>query len=154
MKKWIVMLLLVSMLVVPIGAFAAAENIVINGEYVTIPAEMGTIREYDDRTFVPVRFVTEYLGCKVNYSDRDISATITDEANGVSYLITAGDPYLYVLPNLGSDVSGKVLLMDALPFVDDSEGRMYIPIRFLAEAMEYTVGWDEATQTVSIDAIA
>ena len=29
-------------------------------------------------------------------------------------------------------------------------GRMYVPIRFLAEAIGYNVGWDEATQTVTL----
>lgn len=150
MKKWIATLLLISTLAASSVCFAAAENIVINDENVTIPAEMGTVREYDDRTFVPVRFVTEYLGCTVNYSETDISATITD-TKGISYLITSGQPELYVLPNLGN---GKLIKMDVLPFVDDNEGRMYIPVRFLAEAMNYTVDWDEATQTVILNAAA
>lgn len=150
MKKWIATLLLISTLAASSVCFAAAENIVINDENVTIPAEMGTVREYDDRTFVPVRFVTEYLGCQVNYSETDISATITD-TKGISYLITSGQPELYVLPNLGD---GKLIKMDVLPFVDDNEGRMYIPVRFLAEAMNYTVDWDEATQTVILNAAA
>lgn len=41
--------------------------------------------------------------------------------------------------------------MDTNVFIDDSEGRMYIPIRFFAQAMGYTVGWDEATETVRLD---
>ena len=41
--------------------------------------------------------------------------------------------------------------MDTAAFIDEEEGRTYVPVRFLAEAMGYTVGWDEATQTVSLD---
>ena len=45
-----------------ISAFAAAQSIVINGTVAEIPAEMGEIIEQDDRTFVPIRFVSEQMG--------------------------------------------------------------------------------------------
>ncbi len=129
------------------SASAAAQNILINGTAVDIPADMGSIREQDDRTFVPVRFVSEYLGCAVNYNGIQQTATVTDQ-NGVSYLMQRDSNLLYVLPNTG--MAGRYH-MDTNVFIDDSEGRMYIPIRFFAQAMGYTVGWDEATETVRLD---
>lgn len=158
MKKLFVLMLSCCMLVSTASVYAAAENIVIDNEVVTIPEDMGRICEKDDRTFVPIRFLTEYLGCVVNYQEtvhtRENSeyvtrtATITNPATDISYFITEGDNKLYTLfPSTAS-----VTEMDTNTFINEDEGRMYIPIRFLAEALNYTVGWDEETQTVSLTA--
>lgn len=153
MKKVIALLIIFSVIATSTICFAAADSIVINGENAVIPPQMGTVREISDRTFVPVRFVTEYLGCVVNYSDKDVSATITDKNGHISYYVISGNQMLYVLPDPEYG-KGRVIEMDVPPFVDDTEGRMYIPVRFLAEAMGYSVEWDEATQTVIMNAAA
>ena len=136
------------------SAFAAAQNIVIDGTTVDIPADMGSIKEMDDRTFVPVRFICEYLGCTVTYNSVSIndepreSVNIVDK-NNVLYLLTRDSDLLYIIPNVGN---GSSIQMDTVMFIDDTEGRTYIPIRFLAQALGYEVGWDEASQTASLTA--
>lgn len=135
-----------------ISAFAAAEKIVINGVVAEIPEEMGSIKEKDERTFVPVRFVSEQLGCTVKYNaikmndELQENVTITDKEN-ISYLMTRGEDLLFVIPPTGN---GSVIRMDAAMFIDETEDRTYIPIRFFAQALGYEVGWDEDTQTVSL----
>ena len=37
--------------------------------------------------------------------------------------------------------------MDVAPYLNYEEGRTYIPLRFIAEAMGYTVDWDQETDT-------
>lgn len=143
MKKFLLITLVCCLIVTPLSAFAVAENIIIDGETITIPAEMGKVCEVDDRTFVPVRFVTEYLGCTVVYQEEQQSATITDPKSEIYYFMMAGDDRLFVLP-------GAVVLMDTKVFINNEEGRMYVPVRFLAEALGYTVDWDDATQTVTL----
>ena len=61
MKKIVLLTVICCMLVCSLSAFATAENIIIDGQNITIPAEMGKVIEKDDRTFVPVRFVAEFL---------------------------------------------------------------------------------------------
>ena len=146
MKKFIVMTLLCCLLMSSVIAFAAAENIIIDGTTVTIPAEMGKICEKDDRTFVPVRFVMEYLNCYVNYTDYQQSATITNPETGISYFMMANSNELFEL----STFSGRAIVMDTKVFINNDEARMYVPVRFLAEAIGYKVDWDEATQTVTL----
>ena len=131
-----------------ISAFAVAEKILIDGAEVTIPEGYGTVREQDDRTFVPVRFVTEHLKCTVDYNDAQQSATIKNEDNTVAYLVKTGSDFIYILPNDG--VPSRIK-MDTAAFIDEDEDRMYLPVRFLAQAIGYEVGWDEATQTVTLD---
>lgn len=140
-------LLLVTLLFwCPTSVFAAAESILIDEETATIPAEMGSIKETDDRTFVPIRFVMEYLGCHVNFDDQNHIASIASDA--CVYLIQEDNPELFLVPLDSADSS--VILMDTVPFIDEAESRMYIPIRFLAEAIGYDIGWDEATQIVTL----
>lgn len=52
---------------------------------------------------------------------------------------------------IGSNIlekDGQVIEMDVAPFTQND--RTFVPIRFIAENLGYTVGWDEATQTVTI----
>ena len=135
-----------------ISVFAAAENIIINGKEAEIPAEMGSIMEKDDRTFVPIRFIMENLGCEVNFIDSTKLAVI--ESISCTYLIQDGNPILFVLQDGATETEN--IQMDTTAFIDEVEidgqtfGRMYVPIRFLAQAIGYDVGWDEATQTVTL----
>ncbi|MEG2583596.1 MAG: copper amine oxidase N-terminal domain-containing protein [Oscillospiraceae bacterium] len=130
------------------STFAAAENIIINNKKYTIPADMGEIIEKDERTFVPLRFVTEALNCNVTYDDSSRYAVIADMT--ATYMIQADSDKLFKISD-GVNQS-KGYRMDTKTFIKEYEngGRMYIPIRFLAEAMDYTVGWDEESQTVSM----
>ena len=156
MKKIISLTIVACILLRSLSVFAVAEKIVINGEVINIPSDMGTVCEKDDRTFVPIRFVSEYLGCTVNYqetthtsdskSEVKATATITNADKSLSYFVTVGDNLLYTI---GSSIN--IIEMDTKVFVNNDEGRMYVPVRFFAEALGYTVGWDEATQTVTLD---
>lgn len=130
-------------------AFAAAQNIVINGVDTEIPAEMGEIIEQDDRTFVPLRFVSEKMNKRVQFDDDINMALVIDKS--YIYLVQEGNDQIPRISDLGDTV---ITQMDTTPFIKNYEGvggRMYIPIRFMAEAFGYNVGWNEATETVTID---
>ena len=146
MKKLFAMTLVCCILMSSVSAFAVAENIIINGTTVTIPAEMGKVCERDDRTFVPVRFIMEYLNCYVNYTDYQQGATITNPATGISYYMMANSNEIFEL----SAFSGRAITMDTKVFINNDEGRMYVPVRYLAEAIGYTVDWEDATKTVTL----
>ena len=134
------------------SAFAAAQSIVINGVEAEIPADMGEILEQDDRTFVPIRFVSESMNKTVKYDDNLSAAIVLEGAD--MYIVQEGSYNIYKISDMGETV---VTPMDTAAFIKQYEGvggRMYIPLRFLSEAFGYTVGWDEATETVTIDAPA
>lgn len=48
-------------------------------------------------------------------------------------------------------VNGSPLITDAAPF--QKNGTVYIPLRFLAENLGFTVGWREETQTITIEEV-
>lgn len=91
------------------------------------------------RTMVPLRAVMENMGAQVEY----------DEAARTA-VITAGDKALTFV--LGSDRftlddSGAVseITLDSVPYIKNS--RVFVPIRFVAEALGYDVLWSEEYRT-------
>ncbi len=129
------------------STFAAANVIKINGVAAEIPDGMGQIREKDDRTFVPLRFVSEFLKNDVWFDDAGKIAGVSSPSKII--LVQDGNPELFSV----SKASGESVAtrMDTAAYIEAEEGRMYLPIRFLAEVLGYTVGWDEPTQTVTLD---
>lgn len=154
MKKqfFLALFMILAVLCTSFSAFAVAESIIINGNVAQIPADMGIIREKDERTFVPIRFVMEYLDCHVDYDETNRSATVASDT--CAYLIQDGNNRLFVIPYPNAEgmqvTEPYAITMDTVPYIEETEGRMYIPIRFLAQAIGYTVGWDEETQTVTL----
>ena len=46
---------------------------------------------------------------------------------------------------------GRSLSMDVAPFIDPGSGRVYVPLRFLAQALGAAVAWDAKTGAVTMD---
>ena len=147
MKKLISIITIFCLMIPALSAFAAAETIIIDGTPASIPPEMGKIVEQDSRTMVPIRFITEYLGCTVSYDMDTKTAIITDTTK--TYIVQVGNNKLFITPYTTG--TPTVIEMDTTAVLNTEENRTYIPIRFLSEAIGYTVGWDEATQTVTLN---
>lgn len=77
----------------------------------------------DNRTYVPVRFITECLGWKVDWEGLNKIVTISNNTDEVKFRIGYSE----------YSVNGNVLSMDAEALLSDS--KTYIPVRFLAEAL-------------------
>lgn len=97
----------------------------------------------DGRIYVPAR----YLGNALGISDDKIvwdedSQTVTFLTDIVAIRLTVGSNLLLV--------GEEERLMDAAPL--DVDGRVFVPARPLAEALNYAVQWDEASQSVLIGA--
>lgn len=138
--------LMIAVMISAVGVFAVANQIIINGVAAEIPVDMGQIREKDERTFVPLRFVSEFLQYNVWYDETTRVATV--ESQDKLIFVQDGNSTLFVVSK-ESNVTENIA-MDTAAYIEESEGRTYLPIRFLAEAMDYVVGWDEATGTVSL----
>ncbi len=147
MKKIIAGILVIMMVLSSMAVFADGATILINGEQAVISEGMGSVVEKQDRTFVPVRFVLEYFGYEVIWNDVD-QAVFGRNIAGDIFAMQIGSPILIFK---GVDGSSKTINMDVTPFLNYEEGRTYIPLRFLAEVLEYEVGWDGATNTVTLD---
>ncbi len=82
------------------------------------------------RVMVPVRAISEALGAVVRYDDSTMTVTITKGSNVIILIV-------------GSSVAedGNPIMLDVPAEVVD--GRIFVPIRFVAEAMGCQVDWFE-----------
>ena len=129
------------------SVFADGTTIKIDGNTVSIPAEMGSVTIKEDRTFVPVRFVMEHFDYEVAWNSTDESVLGRNVAGDI-FVMQVNNPLLIFK---GADNSSKTINMDVVPYLNNVENRTYIPIRFLAEVLGYEVGWEEETSTVTLD---
>lgn len=93
---------------------------------------------YQGRTMVPLRFVSEAFGGRVSWngSTQSVKLTFGDEE---------------ILLDLGQKkavVNGKQLTLDVPPQLH--EGRTFVPLRFIAEALGAKVNYQQATGTITI----
>lgn len=96
------------------------------------------------RVMIPVRFVSESLGAKVSYGKES-------SGNKVKRVVTIklGDKVIYMTVN-----SSKVLVGEQIITLDVparlQEERVYVPLRFVSEALGTQVKWNQAQKLVSI----
>lgn len=84
----------------------------------------------NDRAMVPSYFVAETLGATSSWDSATRTSTI--KGNGVTITITANSKTAYI--------NGKAVALDTAAFIRND--RMYVPMRFIAEALGAKVDWD------------
>ena len=92
----------------------------------------------NSRTMLPVRFVAENLGATVGWDGA--TSTVTVSTSSVEIRITIGKAQ--------ATVNGTAVTLDSPAFIENS--RTYLPVRFVAENLGATVGWDGVTSTVTL----
>ncbi|ADZ85429.1 copper amine oxidase N-terminal domain-containing protein [Cellulosilyticum lentocellum] len=135
--KWTVMIMMFVMCVPQV--FALSEiRVRVNGTQVYFPDGKPYV-DSNSRVLVPVRFVSEQLGAKVEWDAAAKRVTIID-----------GDKVAIL--NINSKqimVNGQVKELDTAAIVKGT--RTYVPIRFVSEALGATVKYDNKVRIVYID---
>ena len=111
--------------------------VMLNGKYLVFADDSKPFVQ-NDRTLVPFRAIFEAMACTVSWDDQMRTAMGTRDSISIS---------LPVGNNLAM-VSGENVYLDQPAILSNS--RVMVPIRFVAESLGATVGWDDATQTVII----
>ncbi|MCL1975760.1 MAG: stalk domain-containing protein [Firmicutes bacterium] len=118
-------------------AFAHADtiNLQINGQpvYPDAPAYI-----QDERTMVPLRFISEACAYTVDWNEDARAATVF----GVHNILRL---------DIGSSiaiVNGEPVKLDVCAVI--KENRTMVPLRFIIENMEAQVEWEQTTRTVNI----
>lgn len=145
MKK-IIAFLLIGVLLCSSIVFAHSSTIIIDNKEAAIAEGMGTVKNISDRTFVPVRFMLEHFGYTVVW-DEDSQLVAGYSNDGGFFALNIGSKTLF---HGVEDGETKKTEMDVAAFLDETEDRTYVPLRFLAEAFGFLVDYDEATDTVII----
>jgi transglutaminase-like putative cysteine protease len=92
----------------------------------------------ENRTMVPVRFVSEKLGAEVSWNNTERSVTVINNEDLI-YMIIGNRTVL---------LNGVSSLMDTSAIIKDS--RTMVPLRFISEYLGATVQWDAEQQIVHI----
>jgi len=90
------------------------------------------------RTMVPIRFISEALGAKVEWDSVTKGITITFKDKIIAMQVGS----------TSAMVNGRNVTLDAPPTI--RLGRTFVPLRFISEALGAIVTWDEGTRTVTI----
>lgn len=115
---------------------AGGISVYVNGTELTL--DVPPILE-NDRTLVPMRAIFEALGAEVSWYPED--ETIVAVRGDTTVYMQVDDWYM--------SVNDEWIRLDAPPRIVND--RTLIPLRAVAEAFGAQVGWDEATQTVTVE---
>lgn len=94
----------------------------------------------DGRIFLPFRAVAEAMGATVGNSGNTVTASLGGRTLSMSIGSTKA--------TVTAEGIATELTMDTAPYV--YHNRTYVPVRFLAEAFDCAVGWDNTARTAVI----
>ncbi|TYQ15738.1 UNVERIFIED_CONTAM: copper amine oxidase-like protein [Acetivibrio alkalicellulosi] len=137
MRKISVLLVITMVFVSVFTSFASNEvKVTVDGKLIDFD-----VKPYIDtngRTIIPVRFVSEKLGCEVDWDD--INKLVRVNKGDTNIVLKIGESK--------ATVNGEVMVFDTSAVI--MSGRTMVPLRFVSEALGARVGWDGKTRTVSI----
>ena len=122
-----------------ISTFAAGMDVkvVVDGKTVSFPDEQPFI-DGNNRTQIPVRFVSEALGAAVTWHGDTRTVDICK----------SGQTITLVIGESKAAVNGQDKTFDTVSFLQG--GRTFVPLRFVSEALGAEVNWYDKASTVSI----
>jgi Cell wall hydrolyses involved in spore germination len=130
----------------PAAAIAAEKTDAADGVTVVIDGEKAKlddpVRMQDGRLFLPIANLATKLKASAQW-DSDTESVTIRSARGDEIVLGNGVPVVYF--------NEARYLMDVPPFVAD--GRIYIPLRHVAELLHATVKWDSDAQVVELTSV-
>lgn len=144
MKK-LISLVLAAVMCIGMGttALAADINVSVDGKAVAWTDAKPFIK--DGRTLVPLRPIANALGLSVVWNAAEQQAGFSDGETTAVFQLNSKEYVVFQ----GEDLAeSEVVKMDTAAISEG--GRTYAPAKYLAQAFGYTVGWEQATQTVKI----
>lgn len=108
---------------------------VINGKTIKLDSPPVIVK---GRTLVPLRFISEAFGAKVEWNS--VFRLVSIKMGEKEIIVQIGTPY--------ASINGKKVLLDSPPLI--VKDRTMVPLRFIAEALGAEVTWDETTKSITI----
>ncbi|QGT98747.1 Putative peptidoglycan hydrolase YvbX, NOT involved in spore germination [Candidatus Syntrophocurvum alkaliphilum] len=141
MRKKVSLLLILSLVLLSFaitGFINPGPSININGEQRSYDLPNHIV---DNRTMVPVRFFVEdkVFDGKIEWNNelRKVDIQLQDTIIEL------------IVDNKNAKVNGKTINLDVAPYI--FQNRTYVPLRFISEAVEAEVGWNDSKREVTID---
>ncbi|WP_158301829.1 WG repeat-containing protein [Paenibacillus mesophilus] len=93
---------------------------------------------HDGTAFVPFRSALEQLGLTVEWSEKEKSIQGANDRYRIKLFLGSRQGY----------VNDKAVTLEHPPEL--SQGTVFVPLRFIAECVGGSVGWDEETKTIKL----
>ena len=139
MKKSIQIILVFALLItlVPV-AFAANElKVLVGGKAIDFPDAKPFI-DQNNRTQIPIAVLARALGADVSW----------DQGTQTARIVKAGKQITITIGKSEMSVDDEIVNMDTAAVL--LSNRTFIPVSFVAQALDYTVRWDAINSTVSL----
>ncbi|MBO8163930.1 MAG: copper amine oxidase N-terminal domain-containing protein [Brevibacillus sp.] len=144
MRKLVSVVLSVVLTLGLLGPGTAAEEsnteirVQVDGKLIAFPDAKPYVDPATNRTMVPVRFVSEALGAEVTW----------DPVKRKVRMVKDGSVAVLVVGQKRVDVDDLTFRMDANAVIHD--GRTFVPLRFVAEALNQEVTWEKEEKLVTV----
>lgn len=100
---------------------------------------------YQRRTLVPIRFLSETFGASVDWNSKSQSAIITMSDKSIVLTIDKAEAAINgVTKPIEKAYTPRLVRVNG-------GARTYVPLRFISELFGYEVGWDNKSQTATIN---
>jgi hypothetical protein len=139
MLKGIILCILVLSLLIPASNVSAASKItvVLDGDSVKFDAQ--PFIDSSSRTMVPIRMISQEMGALVDWNSNTKVVTIKQDKKTI--LLKIGESK--------ATVNGKTIKLDTKAIAKN--GRTFVPLRFVSEALGASVSWDGRYRIVYIN---
>jgi hypothetical protein len=129
--------ILVCLILLPTLAMAATGVTMIIGGVEAKPDVPAYIE--NGRTMVPIRIISENLGATVDWNTKTKQVTIVE----------SGKTVVLAINSTKATINGSGYTLESPAVIKN--GRTMVPIRFIAEGINYAVDWDNTTKTATIN---
>jgi hypothetical protein len=139
MKKNLFLTMLVLVLVYSLAIGVGAEeniNVTVNGELMAF--DQPPVIDENNRTLVPLRFISEALGADVSWNGTLSMVTITSNDKEI----------VLIIGQKKAVVNGENIQFDTAAQLKN--GRTLVPVRFISETLDADVNWESGSRTVVI----
>lgn len=117
------------------------DQAMVNGQTMTLPLAPYMV---EDRTLIPLRFVSEALGYEVRWDGEARKVTILDQEETFVEM---------TIGVISATVRGTEVEMHVAPEIHPGTDRTVVPLRFVSETLGYHVHWDDETHDITITSV-
>ena len=128
-------------------ALDATIRVQLNGNIIDFTDSNGNVANpkiINNRTMVPMRKIFELFKATVGWTEETQTVVATTDAKEITLTIGSATAKI-------KDLNTKeetIITLDQAPII--SENRTLVPVRFIAEGLDKTVGWDDSQRAVII----
>lgn len=142
LRKWFTLFLLFVLCIPAIGVSVHAQTSPVISIYLDGKQVKSDVAPYIlpqvNVTMVPLRVISESLGADVYWDQNSQTATILKDSTVLSMTIN----------QTRALVNDRQVPLDAS--VQNKQGRVMVPLRFVSEQLGLQVNWDQATRTITL----